>query len=436
MKLVESLGDIHKREIYIYGDTEETEEFIKDYNNMLCIKKVITDHKNEVILQQYKDYGIETALMDNIIFKEELIVICDSVNFDGDAKRLRHLGKKEYADYVSKELIDCLLYGKKLMVCMGTQMIHQTLLLLKEHIELQKNYHIVFFQEDTISEPYMNRLQEYIHVCRVCDVYIHSSCEKEKFSYKVRGKKTLKFDCKIISIADYGFAGYFPQYDRNRDIYSDFLLRERERVQPNYETIAFGRKEQELEAKCLQKQKAEDIANDLLREEYFSRDFVLQNFEKEIKRFKELEKSDSIKLGNFIANNCHRCLCKNLNEWSEPVISYIAEAILKELDMPDLKIPVEDRQKIIEQETGSEFLIYPSVQVALQLREQLKNKKYRVTTYYKVRYLKEREYLTFLAEYCLAAIDLVEHMGCDEALKESIMKYNETKERKNERENY
>ena len=436
MNLDEVQGDIHLRDIFIYGDASETEEFIKLYNSKLRIKKVVTDHKSEVVLQQYKDYGIETVFMNDVLLSDELIVICDSVGFDGDAKRLRHLGRKEYIHYISRELVEGLLYGKRLMVCMGTQLIRQTLLLLEKNVELLKKYHIVYFPEDSISEPYMNRLQEYIHLCRKCDVYIRSSCEKEKFNLKVRGKKTLNSNCKIISIADYGFAGYFPQYERDRDIYSELLLREKERVQPNYETLAFGRKEQELEAKCFQKQKIVDMVDDLLREDYFSRDFVLENFDNEIQRFIELEKSDSIKLGDFIKKNSHRCLCRNLNEWNEPVVSYVAEEILKQLQLPELRIPIEDRQKIIEQETGSEFLIYPSVQVALQLREQLKNKKYRVTTYYKVRYLKEREYLTFLAEYCLAAIDLVEHIGCDEALKESIMKYNETKERKNERENY
>lgn len=436
MSLDELQGDIYTRDIFIYGDAVETEEFIRLYNNKLRMKKVVTDHKNEVVLQQYKDYGIETVFMDDVLFSNELIVICDSVNFDGDAKRLRHLGRKEYIHYVSKELVEGLLYGKKLMVCMGTQLIRQTLLLLGKHVDLLQKYHIVYFPEDTISEPHMNRLQEYIHVCRKCDVYIRSSCEKAKFSYKIKGVKTLKPGCKIISVADYGFAGYFPQYERDRDIYSELLLREKERVQPNYETLAFGRKEQELEAKCFQKQRIADIVDDLFREDYFSKDFVLKNFNNEIRRFKELEKSDSIKLSDFIANNSHKCLCRNLNEWNEPVVSYIAEEILRELNMSGLKISSVEREKIIEQETGSEFLVYPSVQSALQLREQMKNKKYRVVTYYTIRYLNEREYLSFLANYYLAAADLVQFMGYDENLNNSITKYNETKEKRNERKSY
>ena len=226
MELSRLCGDIKKKEILLYGEQEEIIQFLVKYCDLLNISTVISEYNNEIRLQSYSDWDIKTVLFADMKFAEkQVIIICTKNKFNVLRRRLEYLGKKEYRDYISSELVEHLLYGKKLMVCMGTQLVGQVSLLIQTHQPLMEQYNIVYFSEQEIMEPYMNRLQEYIHVCRCCAVYVRSSCEKERFLLKILDRRTLSESCRIITIADYGFGGYYPQIVKDRERVSDYLLR-------------------------------------------------------------------------------------------------------------------------------------------------------------------------------------------------------------------
>ncbi|MBO4981792.1 MAG: hypothetical protein J6C84_07855 [Lachnospiraceae bacterium] len=420
MKLNTVCGNIIEREIVLYGDSEEIGNFLERYQSVLKIKAVITDHKKEVKLQSYMVAGVKTILVEDMVFEEELIIVCDRTRFGTLLRRLKHLGKVEYRDFISQELVEALVYQKDLLVCMGTQLLGQVCALLEQGSQAPDKYSILYYIESDIWEQYMNRLQEYMHVCRWCDVYVYSSCEKERFPFKILGKNALSPQCRVITVSDHGFGGYFPQIIRNRDIFSDFMLRERERLDLNYETFAFSRVDKEIERFCKEKRSVEDIVAQVLDTDFYSREEVKKYFDLEVKRLKTMEASDDIRLGDFIQAHQKECLCRNLNEWNEPVVSYVTDELLERLGLPGVSLNKVERQNLIEQNSGSEILIYPSVQKALGLEEELTNKKYRVTTYYHVRYMLKEEYVRFLAEYLYRAMDLMQLMGADEELQKRI----------------
>ncbi len=242
---------------------------------------------------------------------------------------------------------------------------------------------------------------------------MHSSCEKERFSLKVFGKNELKSNCHIISVADYGFAGYFPQIRRDREEYSDFLLRQRERLDFSYETIAFSRTDKEMEGLCRKNEDIKNITEKLMDNNYFPVQRVIDYFADELERFKQLEKTDDIKLGEFIEQHKGENLCRNLNEWNEPVISFVTEKVLQLLGVSELSIGIDERKALIEENSGSEIPIYPSVRIALNLKG-LENKQYRIVTYYGVKYMSEKEYVRFAAEYLYKAMDFIQIMGVEE----------------------
>ena len=412
------IKDITKRDILLYGNENEIEEFIQRYQNCLNIKAVLTDLKNDVKLQMFAPYGVETVMIETIDFLDELIILCSSVGFEGRTKRLRHLGRLEYKDYISQELVESLLYNKRCMVVMGTRLLFQTILLLKQSEQLLNRYNIIYFDEESLCEPYSNRYQEYLHICKVCDVYIRSSCEKERFYRKVINKKFLKKDCKYITLADYGFWGYFPQYVKSREEYSNLLLRERERLEMHYGILPMARTEKEIEPLCMQNKNSDEIMDVILSESYYTKQYIYNYFDNEVRRYAELEKDDDIKLSSYIDKHRNEILCRNPEEWHEPIISYVADVVLELLGEETLALSKQERKQIIEENSGSELLIYPCVANALQIQLPIK---YRVKTYYNIRYLSEREYLQYLIDYYKCAYDLMMFMGIDEELENSIL---------------
>lgn len=412
--------NVKERGIVLYGEPDEITQFIEQYTGILDIRFVITDHKKEVKLQEYKGYGIPTCLIEDVTWEDELIVICDRTRYKANCNRLIYLGKKEYEDYISRELVESLLFGKKLLVCMGTHLMEQVCVLLAGSEAFTQKYSIVFFRESEIYEIYRNRLEECKHVCRLCDSYIRSSCEKEKFPLKIIPGSFLKKECEVITVADYGFAGYYPQLERDRDVFSDLFVRERERLEIRYETLFGARKDKKMEQLCRENKSAEEIVNSVLGQNLFTEESVLNYFDEEVERFKTLEINDTIKLGDFIEANRDKYLCRNLNEWNEPVVSYVADRILNILGFAPLTMGKTEKEDLLEQKSGSEILVYPSVQEALGIRTVLKNKKYRVVTYYSERYLDEREFVCYTVEYLQKALELLKFMGVDEELQQSL----------------
>lgn len=417
MKLETVCGNIKEREIILYGDSSEIGDFLQLYQKILKIKMVITDHKKEVKLQAYADLGIKTVLIEDVVFKDELIIICDRNHFGILLRRLKHLDKTEYKDFISKELVDAMVRQKELMVCMGTQLMEQVNRILKQGSDICDKYSMLYYAESDIFERYINRWQEYVHVCRWCNVYIRSSCNKEKFSSKILDKSVLNSECRIITVSDYGFCGYFPQLVGDRDLFSDFLLRERERIDIDYETLIFSRIDREIEARCRKKECAADICNEILDDNFYSVSEVKKYFERELDSLKILEKDDDVKLSAFIEANRQSYLCRNLNEWNEPVISYVANELLEKLGLPKLSSDTENRQKLIEDNSGCEILVYPSVQKALGMKEK---RSYKVTTYYHVRYMTAGEYIRFITEYLYKAMEVMQIMGVDKEIQDRI----------------
>lgn len=410
-------GEIAKKEIVLYGTPEENIGFLEKYSGVFQIRTAVTDLLDEVRLQPYADWEVETVMLGNAEGTEgKLIVICSEDKFEMLQLRMRFLGKQEYTDYISCALIEHLFYGKELIVCMGTQLLGQMCLLLQNDEAFCDRYSILYFGESDVLEPYRNRRPEYFHVLHYCSVHVRSACEKERFSMKLPSAVVFPPGCRQITVADYGFGGYFPQVIRDRDKINDYLLRGYWRKKMDYETLAFSRMDGEIEKFCKEKMAADAILERLLDENYFPGEKVQRYFAEETARFAELEKKADLKLSPFIEANQEQYLCRNLNEWQEPMLSYVTNCLLAKLDMPELSMEKTKREKLLEENGGSEIPVYPSVQKALGLEDALRNKQYKMVLYYEVRYMSLEEALRFTIDYMYKSGEVLEFTGMAETL--------------------
>ncbi|MBE5884351.1 MAG: hypothetical protein E7291_08070 [Lachnospiraceae bacterium] len=420
-----TIGDIKERGIVLYGNVDENREFLHSYNQKLNIKGIMVDDRNDIEMQSFSEWNTQAFLFKEMQLTEELIVICDKANFGQLQNRLEHAGKCEYRDYISAECVEALLFEKKLLVCMGTHLLKQVALLLRNCKKIAEEYSVVYFAESDIKAPYRNRMQEQRHLGRLCDVYVYSDCEKKRYSSKKLEREALKQDCKMISVADYGFGGYFPQYERNRDAVSRYMLGvfvelgDFELKSMDYETNAFHKTDREIEKLCLQGIELEEAIKKLLDVQYFKAEDVADHFAEEVRRFKELEVHADIKLGAFIEQHQKECLCRNLNEWNEPIISYVVEQLARILEIPPVQMNTEECRLLIEEESGTELPVYPGVEKALGLQERLKDKKYKITTYAGSKYLDIEECIRYHASYLYRAWDFMKFTKMNEKLRDN-----------------
>lgn len=415
MDIRQVCGDIQQREILLYGEQEDIESFLEKYAGKLNIRYVLTEYNDEIILQPYIKWNLEATMMEQAeISENQLIIICAKKKFGTLRRRLIYMKKKEYKEYISSELVEALLYQKKLLVCMGTQMLEQVYSLLCSSESICKRYSILYYPENQLMMAYMNRMAEYTHVSRYCDIYVRSACEKEQFLFKAIDNNIGNKECRVITVADFGFGGYYPYVINDRDTMSRYLLRGHERIPMDYETLAFSRTDEEIARLCNGNIPGEAIVEQLLNPNNCQIEEAKRYFESQLERFKGLETTTDIRLGNYIEKHKGEYLCRNLNEWNEPIISYVTEEIVMALDMPQLDISREQRIAVIEENSGSEMIVYPSVQKALGLENIFKDKKYKVVTYHQSRYMSIEEYLYFTIDYLYRAIDIIKFTGMDD----------------------
>lgn len=417
MDIRKTCGNIAEREIWLYGAQEEVKAFLEKYKSVLKIRGVITEYVDEVKVQPYTAWDIQAEMMEDAVFsKGHLIVVCHPDRFRVLRWRLLYFGKREYEDFISSKLVEGLLFDKQLIVGMGTQLISQVCILLENSREISDQYSIVYYAESNLMEPYADQRQEYLHVARCCGVHISSDCEKEKYGPKRAGSSILSKTCRRIKVADYGFAGYFPQVERNRDQISDHLLRGYDRLNMSYETVAFAREDKEILRLCREGKSEEDIVQAVGDIGFYSQESVNAHFDSEVERFKQLEMKADIKLGGFIEAHRGELLCRNLNEWHEPAVSYVADEILKRLDLPVLSTDRQERERLLEETAGSDLLIYPSVKKTLGIPTEQQTDRYRIVTYTDVKYMTRDEYVRYTVQYLYKVIDLLEFTGMDKTL--------------------
>lgn len=418
MNIKELCPNIKERDIWLYGDQEEIIEFLNLYSEHLHVCGVVTDYADEVKIQPYEAWNVHAELMNDLVYSDrQLIVICYHDFFQMLRWRLLYMGRKEYIDFISSNLVESLLYDKRLIVGMGTQLISQACILLRNSKDLLEQYSLVHYAESDLMEQYRNQLPECIHVAKCCDVYIRSDCEKERYPLKILGTNVLAKTCKVITVADYGFAGYFPQIERDRDRISDYLLRGYKRLlEINYETLACARDDKEILKLCKEGRHEEDIVQTVGDRGFYSWEFVNAHFDNEVERFKQLETKANIKLGGFIEAHRDKLLCRNLNDWHEPVVSHVVGEILKRLELPALDIVIQEREKLLEDASGSDIPVYPCVRKALGLKEKIEESSYRVVTYFGIRYMTWDEYVRYTVQYLCKAIDIMEFTGMDMTL--------------------
>lgn len=415
MNIRELCGNIRERKIMLYGTNDDVVSFLEKYHDRLNIQGVLVEHRDEYRIQPYRKWNLDAIMFENAdIAKEHLIVICCPGKFGSLSKRLGYMGREEYKDFVSMELVDTLLYGKKLMVCMGTHLMQQISNVLESSVPFKQQYSVICYRECELLHPYMNRIIEYKHVGKYCDVYIRSACEKDKFMLKILDSELLNQECQVIKVADFGFGGYYPQLTNDRDCISRYLLRGHHRLPQSYEIWAMSRTDKEIVNLCKQGVEINAIQTKIMADNYFDSEYIETHFMHELERFKQLEEGLDITLSAYIESHKRKALCRNLNEWNEPLISYVIEKISERIALPDLELSKQQREDIIENCSGSEIFIYPCVKKVLGMEEDSDKKEYKVVTYYQERYMKLEEYVVYMITYLYKAIDLIQFSKMEE----------------------
>lgn len=403
-------------DIILFGETEDTIDFYKKYHKLLNIKFCMTNYSENVALQSMKEYGLSTILYDDVEFKEnDYIVLCDYECYQPIERRLQADGLLEYKNYVSSELADAVLSEKKIAVFMGTAFMGQIVMGLQLQSQITQKYVCIYYAENELLQPYANKIAQYKHIARLSDVYITSICDKNMYDAKVLADEFMLNNSEKIRVSDYTFNGYYPQISGGRDTYSYFLFRERKRLEMNYSTLALAREDANLRQYVYQNISVEEIVKRVSDSDFYTEEQVKEHFKSGLEKLKKSDENADVPLAEFIEKSCKgMAVYRNLDEWHVEAIKYAMKKVAEKLDIILKDVDENTLAEQIEEASGSELPIYPSVLKYLEI-ENFVNKKYRVVTFNKVRYLSFEEYIRYCAECMYQVKDMNEFLGIERA---------------------
>ena len=400
-------NSLMNKNIILFGVQEDTVKFYQKYHHLIHIRFCVTSYTENLDLQPMQEYGLETVLYDDVtLTDDDFLVICDDMLYRSIDHRLQTERIVEYEQFVSWKLAAAVLERKKIVLFMGTALVGQLAMSLNMQPDFINKYYSVYYPEDAILSPYKNRMNEYRHLARMCDAYIISACDKDRYGSKVFTDKLLKSDCVKISISDYSFNGYYPQIVNDRDYISDYLYREKERLPMLYDTLFMAREDKNLRA-YIEKQMPEDeIINLVCDDSFYSERYVLECFNQALENVKRADLKADVKLADYIAGNADVVLYRNLDEWNISLLLYVTEIICGKLQIIFQDPNMNDIVEKLESSSGSELPVYPSVLKWLHTVG-YENKKYRIVSYYGASYMGFEDYM----RHCIKSMYQIKEMN-------------------------
>lgn len=412
-----------KTEICLFGEIDEVLPVVEKIYNYYEKITYLTVYGEEVRLQSLNKFGISSVLYNiNDANSYGFVIVCAKYNFRVLTDLLKCANMKQYVDYVSCLVLDAYINNKKLLVCMGDEMIEQINRGLTIHNGFKKTYSSVYFP---FREFWRDVRAEYIHVSRLSDVHIEFVTINSNYKIFCLPYGVLNNDCISLKIPNFNFKGLFPQIYHDVEIYNPLFFRlcDRDDV-VDYETVFSSKIDLFAEYLCEEfteysEENISRITEKLLDKDLVSTDIIKQWYSHERDRCRELCVINKIddKLISMIEYSIEKFnVNPNAFELSLEVIIKLIRYVFDKIGFDNENILVSEVEESLSEMCGTEYPIYPCVQKAFGLENVLADKKYKVVTFKGVKYLDITEYADYIVRYTLKAQDLLKYTESDKKL--------------------
>lgn len=352
-KKEEYIKAVYQKDIVLFGAGNYAVCFYKKFKDILNIVQCITNDEREKVF--YVD-GEEICPISRVEEFEDnegkLIIVC-AENHLSMEEQLRTMGFSYGRDYIDSSFFEVLHSRKKIAVFYGvcyTRAIYMCLQMSENFTSQYCSYYwMEYLKMDAVQEELFSYLLE------ICDLYIYNAfLTREKRRINNAYLRRLGMHCNSISIPILIFNGYYPcdmvQVGRdniynvtsNMTPYAPFLT-------PDHNINRMME-----EGYCLN-----EIVKRVSDVDFYQKEFVIHNYEKEMKKLELAERTADIHICDFLHEN-HGRKRTFLNEKhiSNVVVMELSNRILDKLELGrDIDVSVLEKRLLY----TSEVPVYPSI---------------------------------------------------------------------------
>lgn len=382
---------ICQKVIILFGAGDYAVRFYRKFRDILDIAECITNNKKEKVFCVDDEEVCPISRVEALDFRSgEFIVVC-AKNYLPMEEQLKTIGLYYGKDYIDSETFEVLCSEKKIAIFYGVCYSRAIYTCLQNSREFSLRYQSYYWMEYLK----MDALQEEVfsYMLELCDLYFYNAFltpEKRKINNAYLSR--LNKHCIHLSIPLLIFNGYYPcetnqigkdniyNVTSNRTPYAPFLSPDHNVNQMIKEGLKFN-----------------EVLKRVSDTDFYQKEFIIKNFEKEMEKLELAEKIADIKICDFLYEN-HRKERIFLNEKhiSNVVIMELASRILDRLGLKrDIKKDVLKERLLY----TSEVPVYPSVIEHLSL--EVYKGTYTLFTFRGDIQLTFEQYIERYYEYCL-----------------------------------
>lgn len=401
MKKESLLKYIRDKKVIVFGTGERGNRFYEKYKDTIDIVYATSNLDNKTI------GNLERIEWKNITGEDKYLLVICSVAENDIAYQLMLYGLVYGKDFITQNVVEVLLDGKKLVLFVGQCELEIVNDILNGISEFKDKYVGICYREYDVlgigeRTPKLQISFMVNFVIGLADYYVYpANLSKERLEYyEMLLGKTAPY-CKTCSVPLTTFEAYWPQDSKNYYEMPPLYKRDSSGALP-----FGGRRDNNLEL-AVYDGTVQKTIDEILKDDFYTDDTINKLFSKTIRKYKVLEKKSDIKISDFLEENYrkrrvfldrgHACDFI-LKEYAKRIVTYL-----------DINIDVGLIGKIdleTYNQCHSEQPIYVSVKKHLEFQE---NTQYRFWMNGKMQYAAAEVYFNILCNYMgkVKALDMV-----------------------------
>ncbi|MCI8830500.1 MAG: hypothetical protein HFG43_05860 [Lachnospiraceae bacterium] len=414
---------LNKR-IVLVGTGKESANFYNNYGDRLKIEIITANYFLGKALEEYNFIGgVETKKISELDPKKNsdyfyIIAIAYDVSYLTVSFQLEEMGLSYGEDFIDYNIAEAILSDKKILITAGDCLLDAIAIGLDYYTAFKEKYYVKHFWNLGRSK-FFNKL--YYRMAKICDFYVMNRHLIDPYNFYFE-KDELPKDSQIILIATPEFRGYWPQTPKKESVVNKYHI-----FPHDGHPVGFVMREDMNINSVIDNDEKIDIKSLICRlqdENFYSREYVIRNYDVSINILKHAERDCDVKISDyFIDNMSAKKTAKEYSHYQNALILEICRRLVEYLE------PNQHREKDLELKVKGDILpftempIYPCVAKYLGLNEITENTKYKIRTYkgsdffvdpytynkvyYGIEELTFAEYVERYYEYCMTAKKLM-----------------------------
>lgn len=396
-----------EKRIILFGAGEVAEKFYFVNRNKINISHCVSNLKEQWGKKKFLDELDIKEFRAEDIGENDYIIVCGPFAFRQIEIQLVNCGFRMFEHFIESQIANSLLENKKIALFRGSCILRDIYECIVQSQAFTEQYTAIYATDNYVVSKFDNRVLYYASM--ICDCYVYSYRILRQDKVYLLTEDDLPADCRIISVSNITFPGYWPQADPEIRNSNKYLMHpyNSKRNLVFYHTL-YRLEDININQMIEAGKEADEIYKLVSASDYYDEKMVKRNLKVSFKSVQIAEQFADIRVMDFLKENYDkRLVFQNFAHMHKCVIWTYVRRLLETMGV---SIEECDRLEANSPEFihhGGDIPVYPSVAKVLGLNWLDESTSYEIMTYHGIEKMTFEEYVRHYVEYTKMARNIM-----------------------------